>query len=633
MGSLQRAVICRINCKEGGDALENLPVEPLQSVILSDCGMIITKKFAGLAGMAVKRLLGLHRVNHLSQSLAKDSRTLPLAAKVLDHLRISYRVSDLDLARIPRSGPLVVVANHPFGAVEGLILASMFFPLRPDTRIMANYLLQQIDLPGFREMFLFVDPFARKTSPQANIGAMRNAVQWLRRGGVLGVFPAGEVSHLQMRRRRIADPNWKHAIGRLVTLARAPVLPVFFEGANSLAFQLLGLIHPRLRTLMLPRQVFNKTGREIRVRIGKRIPFERLARLRNPEEVSQFLRLRTQMLASPGETLTQRAAKALRTKSKERPYQALTAPRKLHLLPEEVKAIPLGDVLVENETFQVFHARAHQIPLLLHEIGRWREITFRAAGEGTGKAIDLDEFDQHYLHLVLWDKTAQELAGGYRLGVTDEILEQYGAKGLYTSSLFKYSPGFLQAISPAIELGRSFVRREYQKSYQPLMLLWKGIGSFVAARPRYRVLFGPVSISNQYHWISRELIVAFSMSCQSGEFSQYVRGNRPHMTKLGKKLGIKLPGSLMENLQDLSDLVAGIERNGEGIPILLKHYLKLGGKFLGFSIDRNFSNVMDALIMVDLTEADRTLLERYMGKKGLNDFWTFHECGPLRACA
>ena len=613
--------------------MDNLTAESIRTGLESDLVAIVRKFFYGLADRAVRRLLGLHRVDQLCYSLKCDERRLSVAAKILDHLQVSYQVSDLDLSRIPPSGPLVVVANHPFGAIEGLILASMLFPRRPDTRILANNLLERIEIPAFREMFLFVDPFAKKSSPKANIGPMRSAVQWLGRGGVLGVFPAGEVAHLQWTKGRIADPKWKEAIARIVTLTRASVLPVFFDGANSLSFHLLGLIHPRLRTLMLPRQMLNKAGREIRVRIGKRVPYERLARFRDPEEVTQYLRLRTYMLENPKETLAQRATNAVRGKLREPIAQAVGAPRKLLLVPEEVNAIPPGDVLIENETFKVFHARAHQIPLLLHEIGRQREIAFRAAGEGTGKVIDLDEFDQHYLHLVLWNKAEMEVAGGYRLGLTDKILGKYGSGGLYTSSLFTYSPNFLQEIGPAIELGRSFVRREYQKSYQPLLLLWKGIGSFITGRPHYRVLFGPVSISNQYHWISRELIVAFSKSHQRAELSQYVKGNGRTGANLPKRLGLKSPCSLIHNFQELSELVSCIERNGEGIPILLKHYLKLGGKFLGFSIDPNFSNVMDALIMVDLRKADRTLLERYMGREGLDGFLRFHDCGALKACA
>ena len=581
----------------------------------------------------LKRLLCLDQINQLYGSVLEDESNIPLADKILEHLRVSYRVSELDLSRIPKSGPLIVVANHPFGAAEGLVLASLLSSVRPDTRIIANYLLEQIDLPGMREILVFVNPFERRSRIKGNIAPLRKALQWVYGGGVLGIFPAGEVSHLKLRRRQIVEPAWSDTVARIIRLTKAPVLPVFFEGVNSHLFQILGLIHPRLRTLMLPREMFKRSHKEIRLRVGKPIPFEKLAQVGGDVEVTEYLRLRTYLLGEHRDCARRRAVAKVRKLIRPRVSQPVAGPREFASIQAEVEAIPSDQVLFETEAFLVFHAGCRQIPTLLHELGRQREITFRGVGEGTGKPLDLDDFDRHYQHLVLWNKEKRELAGGYRLGMTDEILPKYGSAGLYTSGLFKYSARFLPEISPAIELGRSFVRREYQKSYQPLMLLWKGIGSFISARPQYRILFGPVSISNQYHWISRELIVAFSKSHRRSELTQYVKGNGRLGRNLPKQFGLKSTCPLVDNLQDLSEIVSCIERNGDGIPILLKHYLKLGGKFLGFTVDRNFSNVMDALIMVDLAETDRTLLDRYMGREGAYGFLRFHNCYPLSSCA
>jgi len=577
--------------------------------------------------------LGVDKVMSLNSSVSADRRGIGLADKILGHLGIEYEASELDRARIPKYGPLIVVANHPFGAAEGLVLASLLTSVRADIKIMANYLLEQIGHTGMRKILIFVNPFERRSRIKENIVPLRRALQWVTGGGALGIFPSGEVSHLQLRKRQIVDPAWNHTLARLVRLTKAAVLPVFFEGNNSLLFQFLGLIHPRLRTLMLAREMFRRSGSKIRLRVGKSIPFEKLAKLGGDVEVTEYLRLRTYLLGEHRDGAHRRAAAKVRQFMRPRVSQPVAGPRELARIPAEVEAIPSHQVLIETEAFLVFHAECRQIPSLLHELGRQREMTFRDVGEGTGMPLDLDDFDRHYLHLVLWSKDKRELAGGYRLGMTDEILPKYGLSGLYTSGLFKYSPGFLREIGSAIELGRSFVRKEYQKSYQPLMLLWKGIGSFIAARPRYRILFGPVSISSQYHWISRELIVAFSMSHQRTELRRYVKGNGGLGKNLPKQFGIKTTCPLIENLQDLSEIVSCIEKNGEGIPILLKHYLRLGGKFLGFTIDRNFSNVMDALIMVDLVETDRTLLERYMGKKGGFDFLKFHDCTALSDCA
>lgn len=613
--------------------MDSISREPERSDLAHNLQNLFNWKALRWAGRPLQRLLGVDKVIALYSSVLADRRDVGVADKILEHLGIDYEASELDRARIPRHGPLIVVANHPFGAAEGLVLASLLSSVRADIRIMANYLLEQIDLPGMREIMIFVNPFEDRSSIKSNIAPLRRALQWVNGGGVLGIFPAGEVSHLQLRRREIVDPAWNDTVARIIRLTKAPVLPVFFEGVNSHLFQILGLIHPRLRTLMLPREMFKRSHKEIRLRVGKPIPFEKLAQVGGDVEVTEYLRLRTYLLGEHRDCARRRAVAKVRKLIRPRVSQPVAGPREFARIPAEVEAIPSDQVLIETEAFLVFHAGCRQIPALLHELGRQREITFRGVGEGTGMPLDLDDFDRHYQHLVLWNKEKRELAGGYRLGMTDEILPKYGSAGLYTSSLFKYAPGFLREISPAIELGRSFVRREYQKSYQPLMLLWKGIGSFISARPRYRILFGPVSISNQYHWISRELIVAFSKSHHRSEFTHYVKGNGRLGKNLPKQFGLKSTCPLVDNLQDLSEIVSCIERNGEGIPILLKHYLKLGGKFLGFTVDRSFSNVMDALIMVDLNKADKVLLERYMGKRGLDDFLMFHECGPLRACA
>jgi putative hemolysin len=595
----------------------------------SCCGKI----FRFLA-QPLNRLLCLERARELYCSISTGDSFLPLADRVLTHLGISYRLLDLDRARIPKNGPLIAVGNHPFGAVEGLVLASILQSIRPDTKILANYLLEQIDMPAFRNMFIFVDPFDGSGRIRRNVGPLRATLQWLSTGGVLGIFPSGEVSHLHLRKRQITDPRWSSTLSRMVRRTKASVLPFFFEGRNSILFQLVGLIHPRLRTAMLPRETLNKGGKEIRVRIGKSVPFDKLSKLRDDEEITEYLRMRTYMLGNYRDGTRRRTVSKVRGLLKTRSCRAIEPPRNLKLVPGEVEAIPPKQVLIEADSFRVFHAESHQIPFLLHEIGRQREITFREADEGTGKAIDLDDFDRHYTHLVLWNKDANELVGAYRIGLTDRILRRHGCRGLYTSSLFTFAPRFLQEISPAMELGRSFVRKEYQKSYQPLMLLWHGIGRYLSARPQYKVLFGPVSIGSHYHGISRDLIVAFSKNHHRVELAQYVKGNRPPKSNLlTKRLGLKSASGLIDKVQDLSELISCLDPSRRGLPILLKHYLKFGGKFLGFSIDPDFSNVMDALIIVDLTQTSQTLLERYMGREGADSFLRFHNLVSYRACA
>jgi putative hemolysin len=291
----------------------------------------------------------------------------------------------------------------------------------------------------------------------------------------------------------------------------------------------------------------------------------------------------------------------------------------------EIQGLRPDQRLVASGPFLVFLAGAEDIPCLLKEIGRLREKTFRKEGEGSGRSLDLDPYDSHYRHLVLWNQKEQEVAGGYRMGLSEDILEQHGPSGFYTHTLFKYGAPFLSRITPAMELGRSFVREKYQKSYQPLMLLWKGIGRFVSMNPQYRNLFGPVSITRDYRSVSRYLMAAFLRgNSQVTALARLVRPRNPFKKKRRKQRALRPALHYLEDLQALSDLVSDIEMDHKGIPILIKQYLRLGGQVLGFNVDRQFSNVLDALILVDLMGTDPKILERYLGKEETRAFVDYH---------
>ena len=280
--------------------------------------------------------------------------------------------------------------------------------------------------------------------------------------------------------------------------------------------------------------------------------------------------------------------------------------------------------LCENREFLVQAARGHQIPHLLAEIGRQRELTFREVGEGTGKAIDLDQFDSYYTHLILWSKSKNELAGAYRLVNTEDALQRRGTKGLYTSSLFEFDARFFEQMGPALELGRSFVRSKYQKQYAPLLMLWKGIGAYAMRHPETPTLFGAVSISNAYSQASRELMVQFFQSQECSPLAKFVRPKSSlRQRRRMRNWELSSIGKLLD-FDELSNSVAEIEKDGRGIPILLRQYLKVGGKVLSFNVDKSFSNVLDGLILVDLRKTDSGKLESYMSKQGLKQFRRYH---------
>jgi hypothetical protein len=279
---------------------------------------------------------------------------------------------------------------------------------------------------------------------------------------------------------------------------------------------------------------------------------------------------------------------------------------------------------VSVEQWRVVYAQARQMPWTLQEIGRLRELSFRAAGEGTGRAVDIDLFDDYYLHLYLWNAATREVAGAYRIGRVGEILGRYGLRGLYTHSLFRYRRRLLAELQPALELGRSFVRSEYQKSHVALMLLWRGIGEFVARNPQYATLYGPVSISNDYQPLSRAVLVDYlRRSHLQPDGVRDVRPRKPFRAPVGLRWRANELG-VFSGLDAVDEFIAGIEPDGKGTPVLVRHYLRMGGRFLGFNIDDQFGDALDGLVMVDLRRTEPRLLARYMGKRGAREFLDYH---------
>ncbi len=434
-------------------------------------------------GRIAEKLLMLDRLDEAYSAARHSTGGGEFFASLLDRLDIHYECSDDELRRIPAEGPVVLVCNHPFGLAEAPVIFSLLTRIRKDVRILANSLLAEVR--DVREHLIPVDPFGGKDAAKSNAKPMRDAIQWLRSGGLLVVFPAGEVSSFQLPNFQISDPAWNDSIARVVRLTAATVLPVYFHGANSFGFHVAGLFHPRLRTALLPRELLNKRGQTLHVSIGA--PSSAPQRPDFPHrEFLVHLRRRTDLLQSRVEPI----APAGDRDQIRREINSLTP-------------------LLSSGDYHVFIAEAASIPNTLQEIGRLREAAFRPAGEGTGRARDLDSFDRYYRHLIVWNQQRSEIAGAYRIGLADEILKKFGPRGLYTSTLFKFDRSFLDSLGPGLELGRSFVTPDYQKDYLPLLLLWKGILRFVAQNPRYRMLFGAVSISNDYRSISRAMIVEY----------------------------------------------------------------------------------------------------------------------------
>lgn len=580
-------------------------------------------------GAAISRLFYLARLESIYRQ-ASDGQEDHLAFldAVLQQLGVTWRVSPLELQRIPAQGPVVVVANHPYGALEGLILARLLLAVRPDVKIMANYMLSRV--PELRDLFLLVDPFQSNRAVEHNFRPLRDAVRWLEQGGMLVVFPAGEVASLAWGRWRVEDPSWSPMAAGMARRAKAKVLPVHFPGRNSMFFQLAGLAHPSLRTALLPRELVNKIDSEVSLRIGSPIAYKRLAAQGSSREATAYLRRRVYLLGAVRDT---------RPDDPPEPPGGLMPPPALSArcsAAAEIEALPAGQKLLTSGEFTVLYARGRQAPHLLDEVGRVRELCFRQVGEGTGQERDLDRYDDYYLHLCLWNHQERELAGGYRLGLVDEILATRGARGLYTSTLFDYDPAFFARLNPAMELGRSFVDPKYQRSYSGLMLLWKGIGQLIAAMPRYRYILGPVSVSSLYSPLSRRLMQCFLDQHFASPLAGLATPRRPPQWP---RLGGFRPSELLQgvaDLEELSELIGDIEPSGWGLPILIKQYTKLAAKAVAWNVDPAFGDALDCLMAADLMDADPKYLGRYLGTREEAAYRRQHlgqELQPLSRCA
>ena len=251
-------------------------------------------------------------------------------------------------------------------------------------------------------------------------------------------------------------------------------------------------------------------------------------------------------------------------------------------------------------------AAAIASPNILTELGRLRELAFRAVKEGSGKPLDLESYDSYYDHLFIWDREKLRIVGAYRLGGTDRILPEHGRSGLYTSSLFRIKRGLLDQIDPAIELGRSFVRLEEQKSFAPLMLLWRGISLYVCRYPRYRYLFGPVSISAAYSSMSKRLLMRFlEIHSSLPQLGKLIKPRNPPRMRGHRSVDPAQFSMVVRDLKEVNELISELEADGKSMPVLVRQYLKLGGQLLGFNIDPEFGDVLDGLMLFDVPAMDR----------------------------
>lgn len=581
---------------------------------------------AGLPGTIVSRLCALPQLETLYRDIIECGPG-PFFSRCLERLQVSVSVNACATPAIPPRGPVVIVANHPFGALDGIIMGALLEQTGRDFKIMGNYLIHSV--PEARPRIIPVDPFDRRAARTRNIAPVKQALGWLAAGNTLGMFPAGQVAHYRVRDRAIIEPEWSAHAGNLIRRTRATVVPVYFSGRNSALFHCAGLIHPLLRTVLLVREMLRKRGARVSVFLGTPIPWQHLSAFTTSRAVAAYLRLRTLVLQNRVEATPRRHALPPLRPRRRTSSVPIAAPTDPELIRRDIEGLGKEHLLLRQGHFSAYIAGNAHIPAVLREIGRLREEAFRNVREGTGRELDLDRFDAHYLHLFLWDNSRARIAGAYRLGPTDRIIASHGTRGLYISELFRCRRAFYLAMNPALELGRSFISPDYQKQFNSLLLLWRAIGEYVSRNPHYRCLYGPVSISDTYHRLSKNLMMQFfaEQRRQTG-LEGLVRPRRAPRT--GKVVVPSIRDHEL-TIEHISALISEIERDGKGMPILLRQYLKFEGTILSFSVDRRFSDVTDSLLIVDLMKSDERMLKRFLGASGVEQFRKHHGTASAQA--
>ena len=576
--------------------------------------IITTKEFAkatkidklGVPGLAAL-LMEMMKLNDINKVFSQNEHFngLEFVDKILETIGVSIDFDEDDLKSIPKTGGFIAIANHPYGGIEGLALVKLLCTVRPEAKVMVNFILKKI--PNLSEFFVAVNPF-ENVQHTSSISGLKATFDLLQSGTPIGIFPAGEVSTFSLDKQEITDRLWHPVVGKLIARAKLPVVPIYFHGNNGVLFNILSFIHPTLRTAKLPSEFLNKQGLKIKVRIGKPIHIEDISYRNNTNKLLDFLRARTYALGTGLDEEKKLFNPINLFKIKKKPEPVIEETER-SLIVAEIEDLESFRVWQEKN-YEVYITPTSMIPNILREIGRLREITFREVGEGTNKKIDLDNYDIYYHHLFIWDKDQQNIVGAYRIGKGDEILNTMGRRGFYLSELFKIKEPFYPLLRKGIELGRSWIRKEYQLKPLPLFLLWKGILKYLLDNPQYRYMFGPVSISNNFSKFSKSLIVDYiTKNHFDYELAAYVKPKnkfKADLSAIDKNLLIESS----ESLKDLDSLISDIENSHIKIPVLLRQYMNLNAKIICFNIDPKFSDCLDGFLVVDMQNIPSEMLEK-----------------------
>lgn len=568
-----------------------------------DFARVVQLDRLGLKRLA-KPIMDILRISDINEVYQKfeERDGVAFIDAVLDEFKVDFDFYEEELRRIPETGPFITVSNHPLGGIDGIILIKLITQRRPDYKVMANFLLQKV--APLQDYFLPVNPFDNKGYASSYSG-LKAGMAHLKSGAPLGIFPAGEVSTYQFEQRKITDKPWETGALRLIQKMEVPVVPVYFQARNSAFFYLLSLMHPTLRTAKLPSEIRQQKNKSIRLRIGRPIGLREQRGYPALEHYGAFLRQRTYLLrqALP----PRRNLMNPERPPEQEPLAEATEPQALRSEIEQLEAT--GKKLLAHKHYALYLATAEDVQALLRELGRLRECTFRAIGEGTNRPLDLDHFDYHYHHLILWDDREEAVAGAYRLGLGPEIYQKFGINGFYAASLFKIKKPARPLLAQSLEMGRAFIVPGHQQQPMPLFLLWKGITEVLRRHPELKFISGCASISNRYAPFSKSLMVQFLLkNYGDGQLAKFIKPRNAFKAKLKKEYQKLVLESTAGDIPKIDRLISDLEPDNKAIPVLIKKYLKQNARMVCFNVDPLFNDSLDGFMYIhvqDLPEETR----------------------------
>lgn len=529
---------------------------------------------------------------------------------LLKEFEINFEIPEEDLKRIPKTGPFITISNHPLGGIDGILLLKLLVEHRPDFKIIANFLLHRIE--PLKPYVMPVNPFETHKDVKSSFSGFKHALNHLKEGHALGIFPAGEVSTYRDG-RLLVDKPWEVAAMKLVKKAEVPVVPIYFHAKNSKLFYRLAKLSDTLRTAKLPSELLTQKERIIKVRIGNAISVNDQQEHESLEDFTEFLRKKTYVLANPFEKkkLLEQIPKTLKI---PKPPKKIAGPISVSAMLSEVEKLrELDKRLLISKNYEVFLAQAPLIPNILQEIGRLREITFREVGEGTNQATDLDKFDSYYHHMFLWDNDTNQIAGAYRMGLGAKIFAQYGIDGFYLQDLFRFEPELYDMMSKSIEMGRAFIIKEYQQRPMPLFLLWKGIVHTTLRYPEHKFLIGGVSISNKFSEFSKSLMIEFMKSNYYDPYvAQYINPKKEFKVKLKDADKDFIFDETEADLNKFDKIIDEVEPGSLRLPVLIKKYIKQNAKVVAFNVDPLFNNAVDGLMYIRIADLPESTVKPVM---------------------